>query len=101
MRDAARQAAFDALRSVDERDAYVNLLLPELLRERRVDARTAAFVTELVHGTLRWRGTYDAIIDHLAPGRAIEPAVRDVGDPRRGPVAAAARARPCRRVHVG
>lgn len=78
MRDAARQAAFDALRSVDERDAYVNLLLPELLRERRVDARTAAFVTELVHGTLRRRGTYDAIIDHLAPGRAIEPAVRDV-----------------------
>lgn len=78
MRDVAREAAFDALRAVDERDAFVNLLLPSLLRERRVDSRTAAFVTELVHGTLRWRGTYDAIIDHLAAGRAIEPAVRDV-----------------------
>ena len=78
MTDPARQAAFDALRAVDERDAFVNLLLPPLLRERRLDARAAALATELAHGTLRWRGTYDAIIDHLAPGRTIEPAVRDV-----------------------
>jgi len=77
MTDQVRQAAFDALRSVDERDAYVNLLLPALLRERRLDTRAAALATELVHGTLRWRGTYDAIIDHLASGRSIEPAVRD------------------------
>lgn len=76
--DPARQAAFDALRAVDERDAFVNLLLPPLLRERRLDARTAALATELAHGTLRWQGTYDAIIDHLAGGRTIEPAVRDV-----------------------
>jgi 16S rRNA (cytosine967-C5)-methyltransferase len=55
----------------------VNLLLPPLLREQRLDARAAALATELTHGTLRWRGTYDAIIDHLAPGRTIEPAVRD------------------------
>ena len=68
MTDPVRQAAFDALRSVDERDAFVNLLLPALLRERRFDTRGAALATELVHGTLRWRGTYDAIIDHLAPG---------------------------------
>ncbi|HUQ00662.1 MAG TPA: transcription antitermination factor NusB [Aeromicrobium sp.] len=73
----ARQTAFDALRAVDERDAYVNLLLPQLLRDRGLAGRDAALATELAHGTLRWRGTYDAIIDHLAPGRAIEPAVRD------------------------
>jgi len=78
MIDPARQAAFDALRAVDERDAYVNLFLPPLLRERRLDARTAALAIELAHGTLRWRGAYDAIIDGLAPGRTIEPAVRDV-----------------------
>lgn len=78
MTDPARQAAFDALRAVDERDAFVNLLLPPLLRERRLDARSAALATELAHGTLRWQGTYDAIIDHLASGRKIEPAVRDV-----------------------
>lgn len=74
---SARQAAFDALRAVDDRDAYVNLLLPPLLRERSISGRDAALATELAHGTLRWQGAYDAIIDHLAPGRAIEPAVRD------------------------
>jgi 16S rRNA (cytosine967-C5)-methyltransferase len=73
-----RRAAFDALRAVHERDAFVNLLLPPLLRERRLDARAAALATELAHGTLRWQGTYDALIDHLTPGRTIEPAVRDV-----------------------
>ncbi|MFL6090348.1 MAG: RsmB/NOP family class I SAM-dependent RNA methyltransferase [Aeromicrobium sp.] len=77
MTDPVRQAAFDALRAVDERDAYVNLLLPQLLRERRLTGRDAALATELAHGTLRWQGSYDAVIDHLAPGRAIEPAVRD------------------------
>jgi 16S rRNA (cytosine967-C5)-methyltransferase len=76
--DPVRQAAFDALRAVDERDAYVNLLLTQMLRERRLAGRDAALATELAHGTLRWRGTYDAIIDHLAPNREIEPPVRDV-----------------------
>jgi len=77
MTDPARPAAFDALRAVDERDAFVNLLLPTMLRERRLDSRAAALATELAHGTLRWRGTYDAIIDHLTSGRRIEPEVRD------------------------
>lgn len=78
MTDPARQAAFDALRAVEERDAFLNLLLPPMLRERGLDARTAALATELAHGTVRWQGAYDAIIDQLAAGRTIEPAVRDV-----------------------
>jgi 16S rRNA (cytosine967-C5)-methyltransferase len=78
MTDSSRKAAFDALRAVQERDAFVNLLLPGLLCERPLDARASGLATELAHGTLRWQGTYDAIIDHLAPGRTIEPAVRDV-----------------------
>jgi 16S rRNA (cytosine967-C5)-methyltransferase len=75
--DRVRSTALEALRAVDERDAYVNLLLPGLLRNRGIGGRDAAMATELVHGTLRWRGTYDAIIDHLTQGRNIEPAVRD------------------------
>ena len=35
--DAARRTAFDLLRAVDERDAYANLALPALIRERRLD----------------------------------------------------------------
>lgn len=73
----ARQVAYDVLRAVDERDAYVNLLLPALLRERKVSGRDASFATELAHGTIRWRGSYDAIISRLTQGRAVEPAVLD------------------------
>ena len=51
--DPARQAAFDVLRAVSERDAYANLVLPALLRERGITGRDAAFATELAYGTCR------------------------------------------------
>jgi 16S rRNA (cytosine967-C5)-methyltransferase len=60
--DPVRQAAFDVLRAVDERDAYANLVLPELLRARDLHGRDAALATELVYGTLRGQGTYDAVL---------------------------------------
>jgi 16S rRNA (cytosine967-C5)-methyltransferase len=75
--DAARQAAYDVLRAVAERDAYVNLTLPALLRERRVTGRDAAFATELTHGTIRRQGTYDAVVDAVLDG-PVEPPVRDL-----------------------
>nr|WP_055503111.1 transcription antitermination factor NusB [Nonomuraea pusilla] len=75
-RDQARNAAFDLMRAVDERDAYANLLLPRLLRERGIRGRDAALATELAYGTLRGLGTYDAIIDACSD-RAPDP---DVGD---------------------
>jgi 16S rRNA (cytosine967-C5)-methyltransferase len=61
-RDQVRRTAFDVLRAVDERDAYANLLLPSLLRERHLSGRDAALATELTYGTLRRRGTYDAVL---------------------------------------
>ena len=60
--DPARRVACDVLRAVEDRDAYANLLLPALLRERRITGRDAAFATELTYGTLRLLGTYDAVI---------------------------------------
>ncbi|WP_456788481.1 RsmB/NOP family class I SAM-dependent RNA methyltransferase [Cellulomonas sp. P5_C5] len=64
--DPARTAAYDVLRSVEGSDAYANLVLPPLLRERRISGRDAAFATELAYGTLRLRGRYDAIIAQAA-----------------------------------
>jgi 16S rRNA (cytosine967-C5)-methyltransferase len=61
-RDPVRRTAFDVLQAVDERDAYANLLLPSLLRERGLTGRDAALATELTYGTLRGRGTYDAVL---------------------------------------
>ncbi|WP_043638614.1 RsmB/NOP family class I SAM-dependent RNA methyltransferase [Nonomuraea candida] len=75
-RDQARNAAFDVVRAVDERDAYANLLLPRLLRERGIKGRDAALATELAYGTLRGLGTYDAIIETCSD-RAPDPDVRD------------------------
>ncbi|NGO72327.1 transcription antitermination factor NusB [Streptomyces boncukensis] len=83
-RDPARTVAFEALRAVDERDAYANLVLPPLLRKARGEqgfqGRDAALATELVYGTLRWQGTYDAVIAECVdrPLRAVDPPVLDV-----------------------
>jgi 16S rRNA (cytosine967-C5)-methyltransferase len=77
--DPVRMVAFHALRAVDERDAYVNLVLPAMLKENLIEGRDAAFATELVHGTVRRRGTYDAIIDRVASKGigSIDPPVLD------------------------
>ncbi len=76
--DPARRAAYDVLRAVEERDAYANLLLPAMLRERGLTGRDAAFATELTYGTLRGRGTYDAIIAACSDRDDLDPPVRDV-----------------------
>lgn len=59
------------LRAVRERDAYANLVLPGLLRERRVSGRDAAFATELAYGACRSLGLLDAVIAECA-GRAVD-----------------------------
>lgn len=59
----ARLAAFDALTQVEASDAYANLVLPPLLRERGITGRDAAFATELTYGTLRMRARYDAVVN--------------------------------------
>ena len=78
--DPARRAAFDLLRAVDERDAYANLVLPGLLRDRRLSSRDAAFATELAYGTLRALGTYDVVLGACVdrPVDKLDPPVRDV-----------------------
>ena len=78
--DPARGAAFDVLRAVSERDAYANLALPALLRERGITGRDAAFATELTYGTCRTRGLLDAIIEHTAgrPPDRIDPVLLDL-----------------------
>ncbi|MFD3917339.1 transcription antitermination factor NusB, partial [Streptomyces sp. NPDC058603] len=83
-KDPVRLLAFEALRAVDERAAYANLVLPPLLKKARensgFEARDAALATELVYGTLRRQGTYDAIISACIdrPLREVDPPVLDV-----------------------
>jgi 16S rRNA (cytosine967-C5)-methyltransferase len=59
--------------------AYANLVLPGLLREKRLTGRDAGFTTELVYGATRLRGLYDAIVSVAAdrPIDKIDPRVLD------------------------
>lgn len=76
---AARRVAFDVLRAVSDSDAYANLVLPTAIAEAGLNPQDAALATELTYGTLRRRGTYDAIIAAAADRSTdgIDPAVLD------------------------
>jgi len=77
--DPARLTAYQALLAVHRDDAYANLVLPHLMRELGISGRDAAFATELTYGTLRNRGTLDAIIARAASRDVarIDPPARD------------------------
>ncbi|HSE89086.1 MAG TPA: 16S rRNA (cytosine(967)-C(5))-methyltransferase RsmB [Candidatus Binatia bacterium] len=55
-----RQLASEILLKVDARKAYADILLDHSLKDPVVSARDRALLTELVYGTLRWRGKIDA-----------------------------------------
>jgi 16S rRNA (cytosine967-C5)-methyltransferase len=78
--DGARLTAYDVLDGVSSRAAYANLLLPQLLRERQLEERDAAFATQLAYGTLRAQGTLDAILAGLVsrPLAELDPRVLDL-----------------------
>ena len=78
--DPARLAAYELLRAVAAEDAYANLVLPRLLTARGLSGRDAALATELAYGTLRGRGSYDAVVAACSsrPLAAIDPALLDV-----------------------
>ena len=78
--DGARLTAYDVLDGVSSRSAYANLLLPQLLRERQLEERDAAFATQLAYGTLRAQGTLDAVLAGLVsrPLAELDPRVLDL-----------------------
>jgi 16S rRNA (cytosine967-C5)-methyltransferase len=68
------------LAAVREKDAYANLVLPTLLRERGLSGRDAALATELAYGALRGQGLYDAVLAACVdrPLSSVDPPVLDV-----------------------
>ena len=77
--DVPRLAALEVLKAVRVDDAYANLVLPAVIQHYQLDTRDAAFTTELASGTLRRRGTYDAILAACIdrPLRKVEDKVLD------------------------
>ena len=79
--DLPRSVALDILTRVTATDAYAEPLLDAALENNRVlDRRDRAFITELVYGTLRWRGRLDWAIRSASnvPLDRIEPDVLDL-----------------------
>ncbi|MGX7829273.1 RsmB/NOP family class I SAM-dependent RNA methyltransferase [Actinokineospora sp. 24-640] len=77
--DPARRAALDTIRAVRADDAYANLVLPKLLRERRLSGRDAALATELTYGTCRAWGLLEEVVAACSdrPLSKIEPLILD------------------------
>lgn len=80
----ARRVAYDVLRAVSDSDAYANLLLPSAIATAGLSPQDAGLATELTYGTLRRRGTYDAIIASAA-GRPVDEIDSAVLDALRSP----------------
>ncbi|SER54186.1 16S rRNA (cytosine967-C5)-methyltransferase [Propionibacterium cyclohexanicum] len=77
--DRPRRTALEALREIDRNGAYANLAARRVIEDQQLTGRDAAFVTELVFGTCRMLGSYDAIIE-LAAGRDLDSLQPDVLD---------------------
>ena len=73
----SRVIALELLDRVFNEDAYANLLLPRLLKDRRVDSRDAGLTQEIAYGTIRHKNTLDAIICRAADRKIgdFDPAV--------------------------
>jgi 16S rRNA (cytosine967-C5)-methyltransferase len=59
-RGSVRQLAGEILRKVESRDAFADILLDDAYMNASLSDRDRALLTELVYGTLRWRGKIDA-----------------------------------------
>lgn len=75
-----RDAVLDALIAVDTRNAFAALALNVTLTRRRLDGAGRAYATEVVYGTLRWRGTIDWMISQCSrrPPDDLDPVVRNI-----------------------
>jgi 16S rRNA (cytosine967-C5)-methyltransferase len=80
VKDVPRRTAAEVVLAVERDGAYANLLLPRVLRERRLSGQDAAFATELTYGTLRWQGVMDQVVSSAANREAttLDPEVRAV-----------------------
>ena len=76
---SARRTALDALLRIDG-GAFAHILVPEMLRAARLDARDRALVTELVYGTVRMRRAVDYLLAKVSsrPLASLDSPVRAV-----------------------
>lgn len=64
--DSPRQTAYEIIYDVLENNAYVNIALNKVLRNRKADAAERRFVSMLVYGTVSYKLTLDRIIERFS-----------------------------------
>ena len=77
---SVRRLASEILLKVDIQKAYADILLDQRINTQKLQERDRAFLTELVYGTLRWRGAIDAQLNcHLRrPLAKMDPFIRNL-----------------------
>lgn len=61
-----RQAAFLALKTITQKQAYADIALDQVLQRSQLSSRDRRLATELVYGSVRRQRTLDALINQLA-----------------------------------
>ena len=65
-KDTARQIALEVICAVIDGGAYANIALNKTLRTKETDDRDRRFITELVYGTIKAKGTLDWLLSQLS-----------------------------------
>lgn len=66
----ARQATFNALQRIYQKDDYTDLALDSVLRKHEISTRDRSLATELVYGIVRRQRTLDHLIDTFGKKKA-------------------------------
>lgn len=75
-----RKLAWDVIHRVDREKAYADILLDQVLRKPSLKEEDRAFITELVYGTLRWRGRLDWVVAQYSskPLSKLDPEILNI-----------------------
>ncbi|NLI59973.1 MAG: 16S rRNA (cytosine(967)-C(5))-methyltransferase RsmB [Clostridiales bacterium] len=76
--DKARQIALIILKEVNEDGTYANISLKEHLGQSKLDHRDAAFITQLVYGTLENQAAIDQTLGKFANTKRLSPWVENI-----------------------
>jgi len=75
-----RKLAWDVIHRVDREKTYADILLDQVLRKPSLKEEDRSFITELVYGTLRWRGRLDHVISQFSskPLNRLDPEILNI-----------------------
>jgi 16S rRNA (cytosine967-C5)-methyltransferase len=64
--DSARETALKILYNINEKSSYTGIAINEHIKACKPDERDRAFISELVHGVVRWRERLDYVIESFS-----------------------------------